>query len=146
MGIACVPGYYCPEGTTVQLGCPIGTYNDQYGQDNCTYCLPGNMCPVVNMTTPEPCGMGIYRIGFILVLSINSVLVCYVSVKQFRITIFYVVGYYCPGRPTMPQPCPAGTYNDGFGLVAETECIYCPPGKYCEGTGNEQPSGISFSH
>ena len=57
-GIVCEPRYYCPQGTPVQLGCPIGQYNDQYGQENCTYCPPGTMCPVVNMTTPEMCRMG----------------------------------------------------------------------------------------
>ena len=57
-GYRCTPGYYCPRGATVPLGCDIGTYNSDYGQSNCTVCPEGMMCPDINMTAPLPCMKG----------------------------------------------------------------------------------------
>lgn len=40
----CTKGHYCPEGATSPRQCPIGTYNDQEGQDDqsgCLTCPPG---------------------------------------------------------------------------------------------------------
>ena len=57
-GYVCTPGYYCPAGSTVPLGCDSGTFNQNYGQETCQDCLVGMMCPDVNMTYPLPCKTG----------------------------------------------------------------------------------------
>ena len=66
-------------------------------------------------------------------------------------------GYYCPQEGTAyPIPCPAGkyrsaadagslvcldcpegTYSTEDKLVSKNECKPCPPGKVCEGSGNQ---------
>ena len=48
-------------------------------------------------------------------------------------------GYYCPGGKE--ELCPVGTYNNQTGVNEELACIDCPKGKYCEGLGNENPTG-----
>jgi len=37
------PGYYCPEASAYETGCPSGTYNYEHGMTALTDCLP---CPV----------------------------------------------------------------------------------------------------
>lgn len=47
-GDTCHPGYYCPEGTSVMVPCPRGTYNpDRSGTSetaSCKSCDPGKYC------------------------------------------------------------------------------------------------------
>lgn len=35
----------------------------------------------------------------------------------------------------VPIPCPRGTYSDKIGLLNESECTLCPPGRFCPSTG-----------
>lgn len=44
-------------------------------------------------------------------------------------------GYYCKQgtRHAFEFPCPKGTYNPVEKREVETDCVPCPPGKYCEG-------------
>ena len=57
-GFLCPPGHFCVEGAEFAEGCPMGTYQPNYGQDNCTICPAGYMCLDVNMTSPELCQEG----------------------------------------------------------------------------------------
>lgn len=43
-------------------------------------------------------------------------------------------GYYCPlsTRHAYEFPCPKGSYNPVNGSDALEDCLYCPPGQYCE--------------
>lgn len=47
-GDTCHPGYYCPQGTSVMVPCPRGTYNpDRSGTSeaaSCKSCDPGKYC------------------------------------------------------------------------------------------------------
>jgi len=51
-------------------------------------------------------------------------------------------GYYCnPGSKT-PRICGAGTFGDRMGARSTLECMACPGGHFCNGTGNtSQPTG-----
>ena len=55
----CPIGHYCPNGTTVPLGCDPGTYNDETHQATCKTCVAGYYCEV-NSTTylGTPCPQG----------------------------------------------------------------------------------------
>jgi len=39
-------------------------------------------------------------------------------------------GYYCTG-PDPPRKCPAGRYNPNNGSRTLSDCLPCPPGRYC---------------
>ncbi|CEM36103.1 unnamed protein product [Vitrella brassicaformis CCMP3155] len=43
-------GYYAPAGSSNQVPCPIGTYNDLTGQGSCTTCPAGYYCPDQGMS------------------------------------------------------------------------------------------------
>ncbi|CAG9331890.1 unnamed protein product [Blepharisma stoltei] len=45
-------------------------------------------------------------------------------------------GYYCPQGSINHLECPAGTYNEKTQRWQLSDCLSCPPGKYCEGTSN----------
>ena len=55
--------------------------------------------------------------------------------------IFCVLGHFCLEGTDTPikNPCPEGTYNDLYGGMNISFCYPCPPGNYCEGTGNTGP-------
>ena len=38
------------------------------------------------------------------------------------------------------NPCPAGYYGERIELQAQEQCTLCPEGKYCAGTGNDDPT------
>ena len=38
--------------------------------------------------------------------------------------------------------CPLGTFGGATSLKAVEDCDSCSPGKYCNGTGLEAPSGV----
>lgn len=50
-------------------------------------------------------------------------------------------GYYCPEGSDTYTACPKGTYGDRDKLTAETDCVVCPPGEYCDLTGMSAPAG-----
>ena len=55
-GDSCHPGYYCPQGTSVMIACPRGTYNpDRNGKSEvqaCKPCDPGYYCNGTALTAP----------------------------------------------------------------------------------------------
>ena len=59
-GYPCPAGFYCLSGDTEPRACPLGTYNPNLAQDNCTDCIAGYMCDQLNLTTPVPCKEGKY--------------------------------------------------------------------------------------
>lgn len=59
-----------------------------------------------------------------------------------------IVGYqctpggYCLAGATEKTPCPAGSYNPTIIAQGPADCIPCPPGFYCEGSVNAEPTGL----
>jgi hypothetical protein len=53
-GRPCSPGTYCPSGSSVEIGCPAGTYNPTPGASSCSPCPGGSMC-TGNTAVPSPC-------------------------------------------------------------------------------------------
>ncbi|XP_071958738.1 uncharacterized protein [Antedon mediterranea] len=115
-GGQCMPGQFCPEGSSEPTPCTRGYYCDAFGLANETdECDPGYYCtlgasvsdPVDNVTGNE----------------------C-------------PEGHYCPRGTYDPIQCPAGyfsntTRNDEIG-----DCLDCLPGYYCEGSGLTKPTAI----
>ena len=60
VGYKCPAGHYCPEGSDIEKGCAVNSYQNSIGEANCTVCPERYMCPYENMTSPEPCKEGNY--------------------------------------------------------------------------------------
>ncbi|XP_071958404.1 uncharacterized protein [Antedon mediterranea] len=154
MGYPCPVGHYCPAGTITELGCNIGTYQPSIGQDNCTECPAGFMCPYTNMSEPLPCKSGHYCPA-----GEPSPVACPegtfnnatgASIEEECIDC--TSGMYCEGignsYPT--GPCIAGyyCYRGASNKVPADNPNYpdngfCPPGYYCEeGTPTPKPCPI----
>jgi hypothetical protein len=62
--LTCPRGSYCPEGSSVPVACPRGTYNSNFGQvslGDCLDCPSGEYCDRSNLTAPNgDCGQGFY--------------------------------------------------------------------------------------
>ncbi len=50
-------------------------------------------------------------------------------------------GHFCPERSSNPTPCPVGTFLNSPGNAAVGDCLPCPPGEFCPGTGRILPAG-----
>ncbi|KAH3741464.1 hypothetical protein DPMN_048189, partial [Dreissena polymorpha] len=133
----CSAGYFCTIGVSLSVPvvstglhtgtgdiCPPGA-ECPYSSGYFSFCKPGTYSPARGSQTCLPCPPGSYCVN----ATINPV-VC-------------PTGHYCPQGTTMALefPCPMGTYNNVTGSTNETACIDCPPGYYCEGTGNTVPDG-----
>ncbi|XP_033122761.1 uncharacterized protein LOC117121631 [Anneissia japonica] len=154
MGYQCPVGHYCPAGTITELGCSIGTYQPNMGQDNCTECPAGFMCPYTNMSEPLPCKSGHYCPA-----AEPSPVACpegtFNNVTGASIVdecIDCTSGMYCEGvGNSYPSgPCIAGYYcYRGASNRVPAENIeypdngFCPAGYYCvEGTPTPEPCPI----
>lgn len=161
---ACPAGSYCPAGTPAPIACPAGTYGPHPGfgaASDCItcpkgeYCVGGQTSPTGNCTegyyceagsyiaTQVPCPARTYR-KFKGGDSIASCVKCTSGNYCPEATgtpIPCPPGHYCIIGTVDPEPCPKGTYNPGTGLKKITECLACPPGKYCDTLGQKAPSG-----
>lgn len=147
--VQCPPGSYCRTGVGVPEPCPIGTYANASGLrqvEDCVMCAPGMYCDATGLTLPRgPCDPGYY-----------CTLGAYTSAPMnYESTIFGVnnrhtgaqcpQGAYCPLGSATPTLCPPGTFNNFTGLETETQCVSCPPGRYCETPGLFLPTGDCFA-
>ena len=119
------PGYYCPNGTRAaqEYDCPIGTFNNITGLESegeCFPCLGGFYCGQRGLTYPyTPCSPGFFcRTG-----AQNA------APNQGDDANICPVGHYCPEGTTEPVTCPIGTFSNDTGLMNDTECESCTPGK-----------------
>uniref|UniRef100_K3WJP5 Tyrosine-protein kinase ephrin type A/B receptor-like domain-containing protein n=1 Tax=Globisporangium ultimum (strain ATCC 200006 / CBS 805.95 / DAOM BR144) TaxID=431595 RepID=K3WJP5_GLOUD len=125
--------------------CPIGTFSNSTSLrqvEDCILCSPGMYCDSTGLTVPRgQCDPGYY-----------CTLGAYTSAPMnYEATIFGVnnrhtgaqcpQGAFCPLGSATPTLCPPGTYNNFTGLESESQCIPCPPGKYCETPGLFLPTG-----
>ncbi|PIK41162.1 hypothetical protein BSL78_21986 [Apostichopus japonicus] len=125
----CPMGYYCPNGTADPLGCPPGTYSDQFGLetvDDCSDCTPGYYCDNYAQTQPTAeCHEGYY---------------CPDGSDRSN-QLDCPAGYYCLNGTFDPTPCPRGTYSNDTNKAAASECYPCSGGFYCETEGLTIPTG-----
>ena len=51
-------------------------------------------------------------------------------------------GYVCPleSEHAYHYPCPPGTFQNLTSQHNESACLLCPPGMYCQGSGNAYPT------
>ena len=53
-----------------------------------------------------------------------------------------MAGQYCPAGSANGTYCPPGTYLDTTGARQESDCLPCTQGQYCDGYGNDLPTGF----
>ncbi|XP_014845642.1 PREDICTED: uncharacterized protein LOC106919650 isoform X3 [Poecilia mexicana] len=119
IGGACPQGSYCPEGTSLPLPCPPGTYSDRLyltEASGCSPCPAGQYCGTTGLTRPSGlCQAGSYCPGGDTASTGSEGGLCPSS-------------HYCPEGSFSPVACPAGTYSN---LTGQAACSRCPAGYYC---------------
>ncbi|XP_038634722.1 multiple epidermal growth factor-like domains protein 11 [Scyliorhinus canicula] len=114
----CTRGNHCPQGSGKPRPCPPGTFQDQVGQASCIQCPAGYFCHFTSDVDSD------------LSHGVLTPLPC-------------PRGYYCP-EGTMSAshfPCPIGTFSNRTGIGTVTDCLSCPPGKYCDKRSLTEPTG-----
>ncbi|KAL7831753.1 hypothetical protein AOLI_G00293010 [Acnodon oligacanthus] len=127
VGGACPIGHYCPEGTSLPLPCPPGTFsNSLYITElsGCSSCPAGLFCGSMGLSRPSgPCQEGFYCPS-----GATS------STGSGTEGGLCPQAHYCASGSARPLPCPAGTYAN---LTGQIKCSLCPAGYYCpESTNN----------
>lgn len=165
----CRTGHYCPKGdvNAWPVPCPVGTFNEFFGltqESECQQCTAGYYCIPSGLSWPAgpcpggyycplgtgdpnsfPCPVGFYRNGS----SSESFQDCtdcisgfYCDEEGLAIPKDCPPGYFCVSGSTFPQPCPLGTYSNSTQLRRSTDCTPCPGGRYCDGIGRTEPTGL----
>lgn len=113
-GQQCTAGNYCPSGSSVQIACKAGYY-----------------CATAGLSsTTGACAAGYYCTGSATIANPTS-----------STGGLCTYGHYCPAGSIQPIPCPAGKYYGTTGGTADTVCVSCPGGSYCQGTGQSVVTG-----
>ncbi|CAH1797049.1 unnamed protein product [Owenia fusiformis] len=125
----CSPGYVCSSGSnTPTPSAPMGYI-----------CPPGFYCPE-GSAVETGCDIGYFNPDF----GKDACTICpagyMCDTTNMTTPSDCKRGHYCPtGVP--PRPCPPGTFNNQTGLDNEQQCTDCTVGQYCQGWGNEVPTG-----
>ncbi|XP_062606170.1 multiple epidermal growth factor-like domains protein 6, partial [Saccostrea cucullata] len=137
-GDTCHPGYYCPEGTSVMVPCPRGTYNpDRSGTSeaaSCKPCDPGKYCNGTALTeVTGDCSAGYYCTGGAWIpdpIDNTTGNIC-------------PIHHVCTAGSDTPKTCSIGYHANSTGMSAcqlcmagflcspGTEPALCPMGYYC---------------
>ncbi|XP_077105722.1 uncharacterized protein LOC143764221 isoform X2 [Ranitomeya variabilis] len=127
----CPEGYYCPEGQTQPDGlpCPSG-HRCTAGSSKPLPCESGFYQNEEKQTTCRICEAGFFCERRELPVSDYTQFIC-------------PQGYFCPlGTQFGTQhSCPEGSYGPRRGLSSIGDCLLCPPGKFCKGSGQAAPTG-----
>ena len=134
----CRPGFYCPNGTAVEVPCPPGTFSPAhqiFNETQCKPCLPGLYCPKSNMSVEADlpsCDAGFYCTSRSSVSRPLDGIVGDICSP----------GHYCPEGSENELVCAAGFYANDSGLAL---CLVCPAGFYCTADFVEpQPCPIGY--
>eukprot|EP00750_Incisomonas_marina_P016607 INCI19214.1.p1 GENE.INCI19214.1~~INCI19214.1.p1 ORF type:complete len:6126 (+),score=1170.25 INCI19214.1:309-18686(+) len=152
-GLACPPGYYCPEGTKdfSLFPCPAGTFSNATKLVNASQCLPctaGFYCETEHLVEPTgPCSAGHYCLegsdtptpGLDGPYMLSCIDACPGSEAMGSVC---PPGYFCPEGSAAPEPCLNGTFSNSSFLTSASECSACTPGFACPTLGETTPSVI----
>ena len=152
-GYRCQPGTYCPRGAVESISCPVGTFNNQYGQGQCTPCGAELECLTVGLTEGTPCGSGYYCPGggrrvacpegtYSNKTRLSQASDCLPCAGGKHCTDVALQtpqgpcskGFFCAGSASSTAPF-AKTCGTANGLCSGM----CPAGHYCEG-GTASPT------
>jgi len=130
--VDCSTGKYCPEGSSVGVSCPKGTYNNEYNRKNaseCKACDPGSYCAAAGLTAATgPCKAG----HFCMAGAQEETPPTVVGVSSYGKC---PTGHYCPAGTAWPLPCPVGTFRSEDSGTSLSSCQACTAGYYCSLSG-----------
>ena len=117
-GGKCMPGFYCPGGSSAPKKCDLGKFcsiSELEGPNgNCSagyYCNHGSTMPIPND-----------------------------GIQGNRCPL----GKYCPEGTVAPISCDPGTFLDRLEAKNISDCIPCTSGKFCNASGLPGPVGDCF--
>ncbi|CEM31004.1 unnamed protein product [Vitrella brassicaformis CCMP3155] len=129
----CDIGFYCTLGVDRGFPCPPGTFGNVTGlrrSTDCEECTPGYYCDQYGLSDVSgPCDPGFYCSG-------RSATSAPRDDIQGNIC---PAGGYCEAGSPGPSRCPIGKYNAYEGGKSLANCLECPPGLWCGGTGAALP-------
>lgn len=110
----------------------------------------GGVCPVGHYcregyTLPKPCPDGSYQDeeGKTYCKSCPAGFFCLAKASTFNDSVC-PSGSYCPINTSVPYLCDEGTFNNLTGQEAESSCVSCTAGMYCEGNGLSKPTALCY--
>lgn len=110
----------------------------------------GGVCPVGHYcregyTLPKPCPDGSYQDeeGKTYCKSCPAGFFCLAKASTFNDSVC-PSGRYCPINTSVPYLCDEGTFNNLTGQEAESSCVSCTAGMYCEGNGLSKPTALCY--
>jgi len=143
----CSSGFYCVSGVDRsnplmlnESQCPTGTVHPIIGHQ----CPVGHYCPV-GTDYPIGCPAGSYQdlTNQMNCKTCPAGYYCYANTSEYSPNVC-PGGYYCELNTTHPyqSPCPEGTFNNLTQQQDISACQPCTPGMYCQGYGNDKPTGM----
>ena len=150
------PGFYFDLNTLTKTSCPIGTYNNTYGNTSCTPVSDGYYVDEIEQTTQKPqvtrCGPGkklkpgdktkvgecvdcpsnTYKTGTNSSQNCYSCPTCHTDHKYRK-----GCGGSNPGTCTYCGVCGPGKYRSGCVGASPGRCAPCPQGQYRRGTNKQ---------
>ena len=147
----CLPGYYCLDGTSYpEIPCNEGFYCPPGSSSPSNKCPVGSYCPIQS-SSPKLCDAGKFCDTESLSQPTGNCskgYFCILGAKSFQPNKQpdnssgpCPVGHYCPLGTINGQACPPGTYQPLERAESPDDCKLCDAGYYCEGHGNEKPTG-----
>ncbi|CAM9824345.1 unnamed protein product [Bubo scandiacus] len=134
-GLPCPPGHYCPEGASLPLQCPPGTWSGSEGSGSLQECQPcpgGYYCNSSGQRAPSGhCSAGYYCVARAQTPTPTDGL----SGAPCP------VGHFCPLGSRSPAPCPPGSYTPH---IRGEKCHACPEGDYCVPGEKPQPCPLGY--
>lgn len=150
----CLPGTYCPEGSSKAIPCPPGKYCEPEGGTaiDCPvgfYCLQ-NVDPKKGSSSKIACGSGKYcPTGTNFEKPCQSGSYCPTPSEKY----ICPAGTYSNSGATSCTSCKYGYYSTSVGATSESTCTLCPAGYYCPTTSEKIscpngfycPPGLNYS-
>ena len=131
--VACKEAHYCPEGSSVPLPCPAGTFGNASGlqaEHDCNNCPVGHFCGP-GVSKPTTCSPGTVAPNENMAACIDCQAGTYQEEAGQTACGSCRPGLFCPVGASAPLPCEAGSYSAASALVAQAECTICPAGSFC---------------
>ena len=125
----CPTNHYCPAQSATPTPCPPAQFQDLVGQTSCKPCVEGFYCPGGDYFDQQLSLDPGWVPGTVSNRPDGGLVPCF-------------PGSYCPGNAVIfPELCPTATYNPKLSSISIEDCLICPAGQYCNGTGLGAPSG-----